>query len=359
MKCLIRRNYRNTRRLKYNRLHARLIGNALYKLNRSVQIERIDSLDRRKPYSSKDLLYIYLCNYLAHHGVAGARMRLVTGHGSSRVVQNDKRHVGLIVDCIYHACDRRSEEGRITHKCKALRVRLDVADALSDIYACAHTEAGVNHVERHGISEGVTADIAAENSLSALHSLLHCVEGCPVRAACAENRRTNRKLWNVCGFRLVGRCITFGRCIATTFRLIGICFLVCTNKRLYVSNYTIYRILSGVCRVAGKLAANLNLQIVFAANIGELPLDDRIKLLKAENLALVLQEFCGLLLRERKRRAYLHKRQLACNLHGLQRVCEAYTARCNSETPCFTIICRTIISRHNFIRVTYFILLVL
>ncbi len=50
---------------------------------------------------------------------SGARVWLVAGHGSCRVVENNEYHICLIVDCIYYAGDRGGEKCRIAHECKA------------------------------------------------------------------------------------------------------------------------------------------------------------------------------------------------------------------------------------------------
>ena len=121
----------------------------------------------------------------------------MAGHGGGGVVEDDERHFRLVVEGVDGARDSRREEGRVADEGEAGGVRLDVADALGDADARAHAEAGVAHVERRGVAERVAADVAAVDGLASAHGRLHRVEGGAVRAAGAEDGRTDGKRWRL------------------------------------------------------------------------------------------------------------------------------------------------------------------
>ncbi len=156
-------------------------------------VKRIYGLYSLKADSPKDGFDIDLVCYAAHHRTSSAGVGLMSGHGGGGIIQYDQGHIRLIVYGINHAWDRGREEGGISDECKADGVRFYMSDALGDPKAGAHAQTGIYHVERHSVAEGVAPDISAENGLPALHGCLDCVEGGPVRASCAEYRRTYRK----------------------------------------------------------------------------------------------------------------------------------------------------------------------
>lgn len=77
--------------------------------NRSFQFQRIDGLNLGDTNSSQYLFNIDFLDNFSHDGPSGARVWLVAGHGSCRVVENNEYHICLIVDCIYYAGDRGGE----------------------------------------------------------------------------------------------------------------------------------------------------------------------------------------------------------------------------------------------------------
>jgi hypothetical protein len=112
-------------------------------------------------------------------------MRLVSGHGCSRVIQDDQSHVCLIIDGIDYPGYGGGKEGGIPYECEADGIRFDMPDALGNSETCSHTETGVHHVKGHGVPQRIAADISAENGFLSFHGCLDRIERSAVRAACA------------------------------------------------------------------------------------------------------------------------------------------------------------------------------
>ena len=83
---------------------------------------------------------------------------------------------GLLMYRIYNARDARCKERGITDKAEAYTIAVRMVKALRHSDARTHTKTGINHIERHCVSESITAYIAAEIRLSAFHSLLYRIE---------------------------------------------------------------------------------------------------------------------------------------------------------------------------------------
>ena len=235
-------------------------------------------------------------------------MRLVARHGRRRVVEDADREVRLIVDTVDDARDRRGEERRIADEGKALHTGRHSADALRDIDACPHAEAGVDHVERHGIAERVAANVAAENTLLPLHRALDRIERSAVRAAGTEHRRAHdgdRWFRQRRGLRLGP-----------------------PHERGDIVVDRVARVLASPLDIARELAADLDGQLVLAAEEDELAFDDGVEFLEAEHLVEPLQEFDRELLREWERRRDLeHARHFLPLCRPLcERLCDVRVA---------------------------------
>ena len=124
------------------------------------------------PIPSQYLFNIDFLDNFSHDGPSGARVWLVAGHGSCRVVENNEYHICLIVDCIYYAGDRGGEKCRIAHECKAGGIGFYFFYALCNIESGAHAQTSIDHVKRHGISKCITADVTAENRFLTFHGSL-------------------------------------------------------------------------------------------------------------------------------------------------------------------------------------------
>ena len=188
----------NTRSFENDCSYAGFFCHAFNTRNRSFQFQRIDGLDFGDTNSSQYLFNIDFLDNFSHDGPSGARVWLVAGHGSCRVVENNEYHICLIVDCIYYAGDRGGEKCRIAHECKAGGIGFYFFYALCNIESGAHAQTSIDHVKRHGISKCITADVTAENRFLTFHGSFDCVERSPVRTAGTQNRRTyrqSRRLW--------------------------------------------------------------------------------------------------------------------------------------------------------------------
>ena len=237
-------------------------------------IQRVCGLDRLYADASKNRFDVNLIHHISHHGTPGARVRLMSGHCGGGVIQYDQCHIRLIVYGVDDTGDSGCKEGGIPHECKAGSVRFHMADALGDSKPRAHTEAGIYHVKRHGVPKGITADIPAEYGLPSFHSRLDRIEGSTVRASCAEYRRTDRKS---------RRCVcllTFG-----AGGSLGRLFLSLVSEKLGdVLPYAVLCIFSGVGHMVRQLPIDLHREMMFPAEIGKLPFNDRVELFDTEHL---------------------------------------------------------------------------
>ena len=129
--------------------------------------------------------------------VSHARMGLVPGHGGGGIVQHHQDHLRLVVHGVDHAENARGEEGRVANKREMYRVRLRPVEALGHGHIGAHAQAGVHHVQRHGVAQGVAADVAAEDRLLPPAGLLDRVERGAVGTAGAQHRRPRRQCWRL------------------------------------------------------------------------------------------------------------------------------------------------------------------
>ena len=68
------------------------------------------------------------------------------------------------------------EEGRVTYKREAYRIGICSADSLSNRDIGSHAKAGVDHIKRLCIAEGIAADVTGEHRILALHSLLYRIK---------------------------------------------------------------------------------------------------------------------------------------------------------------------------------------
>ena len=208
----------------------------------------------------------------------------MAGHGRSGIIQYDDRHFRLIIDRVDNTRDCGREEGRITDKSKSVRIRFCAEDALGDIDAGAHAEAGIDHIQRHGVAQCIAADISAEDGLLSLHGCFDRVEGSPVGTSGAEDRRPDR---NLRGFRHGG------------------CFRgVPSQETVQSGRDQVGRILSGICGVTGQLAFDHHVQMIFACDIGQFPFDHGIQFLKDQHFIQILQELHSQLFRERMGRRH-------------------------------------------------------
>ena len=117
----------------------------------------------------------------------------MTGHGSCGVIQYNEYHIGLIINGINNTCDCRCKKSRVADECETSCIGFNFFYPLCNIQSGTHTQTGINHVERHGISKCVTANIPTENSFLSLHSFFDRVERSTVRTSGTEYRRTDRK----------------------------------------------------------------------------------------------------------------------------------------------------------------------
>ena len=187
----------------------------------------------------------------------------MSGHGCGRVVQNDQDHIRLIVHGIDNTCDRRGEEGRVSDKRKACGVRLHFFDTLCDIQSGTHTQTGINHIERKGISERITSDIPAENGFLSFHSFFYGVERSSVRTSGAKYRRADRQ--------------------CRRFRKISGDRGGKTKKCINIGSYSVTGVFSGTGSMTTEFSVNSGWKMIFSAYIDQLTFDDRIKFFQAEN----------------------------------------------------------------------------
>ena len=120
-------------------------------------------------------------------------MRLVAGHGGGGVIEHDEREFRLVVNGVDDAGQGGGKERGIADEGKAGAVRFEMADALGDAETRAHAQAGIHHVQRHGVAQRVAADIPAEDGFAAFHGLLDGIEGGAVRTAGTQHGRTHRQ----------------------------------------------------------------------------------------------------------------------------------------------------------------------
>ena len=221
-------------------------------------------------------------------------------HGSGGIIQNHQCHFRLIVHRINHPRNGSCKEGRISHKGKTAGVRLNMAYTLSDTQASSHTQTGIHHIQRHSIAHGITANISTENSLTALHGLFYSIEGSTMWTACAKHWRTYRQL----------------RC-RNSLSLLSLLWQLTAHKGSNISQNAVSGIFTGIFHMMGQLAQNLYWQMVFACNIYQFPLNNRIQLLYTENLLQACQELHSQLLWKWMRGRYLQFPQLSHISHGL------------------------------------------
>ena len=197
-----------------------------------------------------------------------------------------------------------------------------MAHTLRDAYSRAHAQAGVAHIERRRVAERVAADIAAVDRLLPAHRLLDGIERCPVGTSRAQYRRSDRqrrrsgkRVRHICG---------------------ALALLPCKNSDRRI--HDLHRVLSRGRDVAGELAADLYIQAVFPAYIGESTLDHGIKFLDAEHLVQPLHELKRKLLREGERRRDSHDPYVPA-AQGIQRVHEVDALRRDAEAAGFLSRC--------------------
>ena len=192
-------------RFGYDRGGAFVCDGRLHRGDGFFKIERVDARDVLHAAGAQQRLYVERYAVVAERALSRAGVRLVAGHRCRAVVEDYYRDVRSLVDGVDYAGDSGVEEGRVADEGEALRARLGQREPLGERYACAHAEAGVDHVERRGVAERVAADVAAVNRFFAvLRRYLRLVERSAVRAARAEHRRAHWKL------RKLGRDLGFG-----------------------------------------------------------------------------------------------------------------------------------------------------
>ena len=79
-------------------------------------------------------------------------MRLASRHRRGGVVEHGHDDVGAVVNRVYHARYARMKERRVPYEREIDRIGLDAVKPLRHSYAGAHAEAGVDHIERHGVA---------------------------------------------------------------------------------------------------------------------------------------------------------------------------------------------------------------
>ena len=293
-------------------LHAGLCRHPGHGLHCFFVAERVHGLHSLNSDTTKHLFHVHLCHDLTHHGMSRSGMWLVAGHGGRGIIQNDQGHIGLIIYGIDNSGDGRSKKCGISHKCKAGGIRLYPAEALRHIYACTHAKAGINHIERHGVSECVAADIPAEYGLLPLHGLLYGIEGGSVRTSRTEDRRPYRKLGNRGMVRSVRRRFRSRPGIRHPQKDPDP--LLHTVSCIFTCNR------SGMC----MLAQDLHGKSVTTGQMDEPILDHGIQFLQTKDLVTVLKKPKGLELRKWIGRAHLKQLYLIWEIQFLQcffRIC--------------------------------------
>ena len=253
-----------------------------------------------------------------HERVARTRMRLPARHGRGGIVEHAHRDVVLVVYGIGNARDAAREKRRIAHESKLFRRRVGNAEALRHRDARAHTQTGIHSIERLGIAQGVTADIARKDTANAhfLERLLACVKRTTMGAACAQHRWACGKLDIE-----IGR-----RGFACTSSRIGAFFnftheLVARNtlatqqgfikEFAQTLNNIIGIVLASIAARARRTAKNprsaLTSRRTQAGHMNEAVFNNRVKLLEHDNSIEAIEEFIHAGLGERERRADLHE----------------------------------------------------
>ncbi len=194
------------RSLGFNEIHARRAeDNRRRALERNRLRDRIDTLIKMMGVGELDAFHAQRLEdafdrkrraFRPHERVARARMRLPARHGRGGIVEHAHRDVVLVVYGIGNARDAAREKRRIAHESKLFRRRVGNAEALRHRDARAHTQTGIHGIERLGIAQGVTADIARKDTANAhfLERLLACVKRTTMGAACAQHRWACGKL---------------------------------------------------------------------------------------------------------------------------------------------------------------------
>ena len=92
----------------------------------------------------------------------------------------------------------------------------------------------------------------------------------------------------------------------------------------------VYGIFSGSLHVARELAPDLYIQVMLAAEIDQLPLDDGVQFFQTEDFVQTVQKLQRQFFRERERRTHLQQAGAAQGFAGFQRIGIADAARCKS-----------------------------
>ena len=121
----------------------------------------------------------------------------MAGHGRGRIIEYNQHNIISIVYCIYHSGYTGRKKCGISDKSKIYRVRLDHVKSLGDGHSRAHTQAGIHHIKRLCISQGIASDVTAEYRFFTLHGLFHGIEGSPVGTSGTEHRRTHGKFRSI------------------------------------------------------------------------------------------------------------------------------------------------------------------
>ena len=171
--------------------------------------------------------------------------------------------IRLVVNGVHDSREAGGEEGRVADESETLGAFVNSAYALGYRYASAHAEAGVAHVEGFRVAKSVAADVAAEDRLLALHSLLYGVKGSAVRAAGAKHRRPYWKRRSVLLFVL----------------LFGFPLQEVREQRFYF----LRRVLAGGFHRAVKLAFDLYFNAVLSANHEKLSFQNGVEFLQNED----------------------------------------------------------------------------
>ena len=228
-------------------------------------------------------------------------MGLMTRHRGSGIVQHADDHVGGVVDGVDHTGDTGSKEGGVTRKGERDRIGIHMVEALRHRDARAHTQAGVDHVERHGVAEGITADIAAEIRLFSLHRALDRVEGSAVRTACAQDRRAHGRLGS-------------GGKINTALGVVE------PQKTADNALGTVGVILTAGGHIAAELAADIDIQVMLADEAEQCLFDIRTELFKAKHFRYAVERTQQEALGRRIRRADLDQAHVGMVFEKLARV---------------------------------------
>lgn len=117
------------------------------------------------------------------------------GHRRGGIVQHAYRDVVLVVHRIGNARHATGEESGIAHERKSLLARLHDAEALRHCDTRTHAQASIDGVQRLRVAQRITADIAAENTITwLLQGRLYRIERATMRAARAQQRRAGGRL---------------------------------------------------------------------------------------------------------------------------------------------------------------------